>query len=114
MSNKKSESVQERLARIQRDTKEAKESSNETANLVSQLTHESDGEPDFDEIAKKLQARKEEVQDETKSNIKMTIYIEEPVAKSFMALCVKRGDQRRFATEAFKDFVRKKTKELDL
>ena len=60
--SKHRETAQERIARMQRERqqaeKEAKESkSTQTAELVGQLTHESDGEPDFAELAKKLEER---------------------------------------------------------
>ena len=82
---------------------------------MSQLTHESDGEPDFTEIAKKLEKRKaQEIKGENAGHVKMTIYIEENLAKAFNALCTKRGQQKEYANQALADFVAKKIKELDL
>lgn len=113
MSNK--ESVKEKLERLKREKEAAaKSGSGENTELVSQLTHESDGEPDYAEIAAKLKQRHEDIVSTSPEWVKFTIYLDRPVAEAFKALCVKHGDQRRYATEAFKDFVRKKTRELDI
>lgn len=119
MSNKKNETVAERLARMQREKEEAEAKSKagekEPASLVSQLTHEDNGEPDFSEIAKKLQERKEqEAKGENEGFVKMTIYIREDIAASFNALVTKRGQQKEFANQALKDFVAKKIREMGL
>ena len=57
--SKKNETAKERLARMQREKEEAearaKASEKEGSSLVSQLTHETSGEPDFTEIARKLE-----------------------------------------------------------
>lgn len=111
MSNN-TETAAERLARLKREKEAAKEAGG--TDLVSQLTHESDGEPDFAELAEKLKNRKEGVEAAKPEWIKFTIYIDRPVAEAFQALCTERGDQRRYATAAFADFVKKKSKELGL
>ena len=119
MSNQK-ETVKERLARLQREKEEAEAKAkaeageNDPASLVSQLTHETDGEPDFAQLAEKLKSRKEEETPASTETVKFTIYIDKPVAEAFQALCVKRGDQRRFATEAFAEFVKRKVRELNI
>lgn len=113
MNNKK-ETAAERLERMQREKQAAKEQ-NDTANLVSQLTHESDGEPDFTAIAEKLKERKaKEAKGENQGYTKMTIYIRDDIFDSFNALITKRGQQKEFANQAFSDFVSKKIRELDL
>ena len=118
--SKHRETAQERIARMQRERqqaeKEAKESkSTQTAELVCQLTHESDGEPDFAELAKKLEERKAmEAKGENEGHVKMTIYVEENLAKSFNALITKRGQQKQFINQAIRDFVQKKAKELGM
>lgn len=114
MSNK--ETVAQKLARLQRESGETTSVDPITnTDLVAQLTHEEAGEPDFTEIAKKLEERKaQEAKGENEGYVKMTIYIEENLAKSFNALITKRGQQKSFANEAFKDFVIKKSKELGL
>lgn len=112
----KNETAAERLARMKKDREAAmaKESS-EPTKLVEQLTHNSDGEPDFSELAKKLKKRQDkEKKSALTGAVKYTIYIDEDVAEAFQALCLKRGDQRRFANEAFVDFVKKKARELDI
>lgn len=116
MSNQK-ESVKDKLARLQREREEAsaKAKEEDSAGLISQLTHEASGEPDFAEIAKKLEERKaQEAKGENEGYVKMTIYIREDIAASFNALITKRGQQKEFANQAFKDFVAKKIRELGL
>ena len=89
-----------------------------TQDLVGQLTHQSSGEADFEEIAEKLKerqrAKKDPTLQESEQYVKYTIYVERPVAEAFQALCLKRGDQRRYANQAIKEFVEKKVKELGL
>lgn len=116
MSNQK-ESVKDKLARLQREREQAsaKAKEEDSNGLISQLTHESSGEPDFAEIAKKLEERKaQEAKGENEGYVKMTIYIREDIAASFNALITKRGQQKEFANQAFKDFVAKKIRELGL
>lgn len=85
------------------------------AELDGQPTHESGGEPDFAELAVKLEERKQkEARGENDGHVKMTIYVEENLAKSFNALITKRGQQKQFINEAIRDFVQKKAKELGL
>lgn len=114
MSNK--ETVAEKLARLQREKEEVSAAETiENTDLVGQLTHEDDGEPDFTEIAKKLEARKaQEAKGENEGYVKLTIYIREDIAASFNALITKRGQQKAFANEAFSDFVAKKIREIGL
>lgn len=120
MNKQKRETAQERIARMQRERQQAeaaaKESqSTQTTELVGQLTHESDGEPDFAELAVKLEERKQkEARGENDGHVKMTIYVEENLAKSFNALITKRGQQKQFINQAIRDFVQKKAKELGL
>lgn len=113
----KKESVQERLERMKREKEAAQEASKEkpNADLVSTLHHEKDGEPDFTEIAKKLQERKaQEAKGENEGHVKMTIYIRKDIADSFNALITKRGQQKEYANQAFADFIQKKSRELGL
>lgn len=114
MSNKQ-ESAAERLERMKREKAEAKNATNDTAELVGQLTHESDGKPDFTEIAKLLEQRKAtEAKGENEGFTKMTIYIRNDILQSFNALITKRGQQKEYANQAFSDFVEKKVRELGL
>ena len=112
----KKETVAEKLARLQRESGEtAPIDPIQSADLVEQLAHEDDGQPDFAELAKKLEERKaQEAKGENEGYVKMTIYIEENIANSFNALITKRGQQKAFANEAFADFILKKSKELGL
>lgn len=114
MSSK--ETVAEKLARLQRETGESASASPVTNDdLVAQLTHEDAGEPDFAEIAKKLEERKaQEAKGENEDHVKLTIYIRKDIADGFNALITKRGQQKAFANEAFADFIIKKSKELGL
>lgn len=111
--SKSKETTEERLARMKREQEEAK-ASNDTE-LVNHLTHESDGKPDFAAIVDKLSNRKEqEAKGENDDCVKMTIYIQEDIAKGFNALCVRRGDQKRHANQALADYIIRKSKELGL
>ena len=112
MSNNHKESAAERIARMKKEKEAARQ---DTPEIVNQLTHQDDGAPDFTEIAKKLQERKErEAKGENEGYVKMTIYIRQDVADSFNALITKRGQQKEYANEAFIDFVAKKVREIGL
>ena len=111
----KNETAAERIARMKRDQDAAKGSTRENSELVSQLTHESDGEPDFSELARKLEERQaKEAKGENEGHVKMTIYVREDVAKAFNALITKRGQQKEFVNQALTDFIQKKARELNL
>lgn len=111
-------SARDRIERLKREQEEAAAKGNTIAdtNLVEQLTHEDAGEPDFAKLAKKLEERKEAEKKPSanENTVKFTIYVEKDIANAFKAICTERGDQKRFATQAFSDFVIKKTKELGL
>ena len=114
----KKETAQERIERMKREKEEATAKAAQTtqnSGIVSQLTHESDGAPDFEDLAKKLEERKaQEAKGENEGHVKMTIYVEEKLARSFNALITKRGQQKEFVNQALRDFVQKKAKELGL
>lgn len=113
MSNKKNESALERLQREREEA--AKRKAGESSELVSQLTHENAGEPDFSAIAEKLEERKaQEAKGENDDYVKMTIYIRKDLARGFNALITKRGQQKEFANQAIADFVAKKIREIGL
>ena len=88
----------------------------EDSGLVEQLAHEDAGQPDFAAIAQRLKETQEVEKEPSflEGTTKFTIYVDNDVAEAFKALCVKRGDQRRYATQAFADFISKKIKELGL
>lgn len=111
----KNETAAERLERMKREQQAAKEAKEPGSELVSQLTHESDGEPDFSEIAKKLAVRKaNEAKGENDDHVKMTIYVKSDLALAFNALITKRGQQKEFINQAIADFVTKKSRELGI
>lgn len=112
--SKNNESAIERLAKLKAE-KEAAKAAAKDSDLVSQLTHESTGEPDFSEIAQKLKERNSDGKESVMAGaVKYTIYIDKDIAEAFAALCMKRGDQRRYANEALADFVKKKARELGI
>lgn len=108
----------ERIAQMQRAKEEAASQGGtiEDSTLVDQLAHEDAGQPDFAAIADKLKANLDTEKEPSflEGTTKFTIYVDNDVAEAFKALCVKRGDQRRYATQAFADFISKKIKELGL
>lgn len=111
----KKETAAERIERMKREKEAASKETEKNAPLVQQITNEKSLEPDFAEIARKLKER----QDAEKTSalagaVKYTIYLDADVASAFQALCIKRGDQRRYANEAMKDFINKKARELDI
>lgn len=113
----KKETAQERLARMKKEKEQAQKANqgNEKVDLVGQLTHESDGAPDFSALAKKLEKRKEkEAKGENEGHTKMTIYVRDDIFRSFNALITKRGQQKQFINQALSDFIQKKSRELGL
>lgn len=83
------------------------------AEMMAQMTEQKDDSPDFATIAAELEERKQaEAKGENQGYIKDTIYIEESIYKSFNALCLKRGDKKKFTNQALADFVKKKYKEI--
>lgn len=109
--------VADKLARMRRDTDEVGAADQSAhADLVEQLAHEESGAPDFAAIAQKLRENQGAEKKPTflEGTTKFTIYVDNDVAEAFKALCVERGDQRRYATQAFAEFIEKKVKELGL
>ena len=113
----KKETAQERLARMKREKEAAQEANQDKQqpDLVGQLTHEADGEPDFSDLAKKLELRKaQEAKGENEGHTKMTIYVRDDIYRSFNALITKRGQQKQFINQALSDFIQKKSRDLGL
>ena len=111
--SKKTESAIERIKRLKEEQDAANQATAKDNDLLGQLTHESTGESNLAEIAKKLKQRQDEEKTSVMANtIKYTIYVDEDVAEAFNALCLKRGDQRKFVNQALREFVEKKAKEL--
>lgn len=112
MSNQK-ETTAERLARMKKEQEAAK--AGKDTELVGQLTHTSDGEPDYAEIAAKLQEQSgKQDKGANEDYIKMTLYVEKDVAAAFRALANRHGLQKEYTNAALRDFIAKKVKELGL
>ena len=70
---------------------------------------------DYNVLAAKIEAHKaKEAKSKNDGYVKMTIYVREDIARSFNALCTERGQQREFTNEAFRDFIKKKAKEMGI
>lgn len=114
----KNKDALERIEQMKRAKEEAaaQGGSIEDSSLVEQLAHEESGKPDFAAIAGKLKERQEAEKKPSflEGTTKFTIYVDNDIAEAFKAMCVNRGDQRRYATEAFEDFIIKKTNEMGL
>lgn len=111
MSNNR---INERLRKIEESKKKNQgKLSHAQQNVIDQMTEKKDDSTDFEAIAKELEARKQaEAKGENDGYTKDTIYIEDSIYKSFNALCLKRGDKKRFTNEALADFIKKKYKEI--
>ena len=116
MSTEKKETTQERLERMKREREAAaKKAGDADSSLVDQLTHTDTGEPNFAELARKLQERQEqEFKGENDNHVKLTMYIRKDIYDAFTALITKRGQQKEFCNQALADFVQKKAKELNI
>ena len=111
MSNK--ETMEEIRERLRREKEAARQNSGNKTEVVSRLAHEDHG-PDFAKIAEDLKRRHEEEKHSLNEGyVKMTIYVEENIAAAFNALCIKRGDQKKYLNEALADYVAKKHRELN-
>lgn len=83
------------------------------AEMMAQMTDKKDDTPDFSAIAEELEARKHsEAKGENDGYIKDTIYVEASIYKSFNALCVRRGDKKKFTNEALAQYVEREYKKL--
>lgn len=113
--DKKNASAIDRLAHMKKEQEAAKAAAPKETELVSQLTHENDGKPDFSALAAKLQERQEqEAKGENFNHVKMTMYIRQDIYDAFNALITKRGQQKEFTNQALSDFIQKKARELGL
>lgn len=109
------ETAQERMERLKREREEAKKAAAGGNDLIDQLTHESTGEPDFSELARKLAERQAtEAKGENYNHVKMTMYIRKDIYDAFNALITKRGQQKEFTNQALAEFVQRKARELNL
>lgn len=114
----KGKHASDRIEEMRRAKEEAAANGDTIADsgLVEQLAHEEPGKPDFAAIAEKLKERQgsEKKPSFLEGTTKFTIYVDNDVAEAFKAFCVNRGDQRKYATQAFEDFIIKMTKEMGM
>lgn len=81
--------------------------------VIQQIIHQEEEQPDFSKIAEELAQRHEEEKHSLNDGFqKDTIYIQEDIYKAFNSLCVKRGDKKQFVNEALADFIKKRYKEI--
>lgn len=106
----KRETPQERVERLRREKEEAKR---DNKTIIAQLTHEQDATADFEKITEEFQKLQEnKLPGANEGYTKDTIYIKDSLYKAFNALCINRGDKKKFVNEAIEDFVLKKYREL--
>ena len=106
----KNNKLQDRLAGLQQEKETIKGNSGK---VISGIINQEQETPDFAKIAEELQQRHaEEARSLNDGYVKMTIYVEENIAKAFNSLCVKRGDQKEYLNEALAQYVQKRYKEL--
>ena len=103
--------ITDKLNRIQQQ-KERLPQPSEKAELVNKILNQEEETIDMKAIAEALQEQREEQPGLNDGYRKDTLYIQEDLYEAFNALCVNRGDKKKFVNEALKDFVLKKYKEL--
>lgn len=109
-----SDRINERLKKLSESKKNNEDKQAQAqAEMRAHMTEQKDETPDYAKIAEELQKRHEEEAHSLNSeHVKMTIYVQEDIAAAFNALCLKRGDQKKYLNEALADFIVKKHKEL--
>ena len=106
----KNDKLQDRLAGLQKEKETIKSNTGKVINGI--ITQEQET-PDFAKIAEELQQRHaEEKHSLNDKHVKMTIYVEENIAKAFQSLCIKRGDQKEYINAALSDYIQKRYKEM--
>lgn len=109
MSNNK---INERLKQIAKSKDESKQTQAQ-AEMRAHMTEGKDESPDFAKIAAELQNRHARMKrSPNEGHVKDTIYIQKDILESFNALCLQRGDKKKYVNQALADFVLKKHKEL--
>lgn len=104
--------VNERLNSLQQQ-KEHFVQPGDKAELVNKMMNQEKETIDMKAIAEALQEQhKEKAQGLNEGFTKDTLYIENDIYDAFNALCVNRGDKKKYVNEALRDFVLKKYKEL--
>lgn len=109
--------IRQRLAEIEKQKSEP-DKKRKRPDVVQSIV---DGDADdnkLKEIAEELKKRKDEYDPISKDGtfkdnyVKDTIYIEKNIYEAFNALCLEYGDKKRYANQAFRDFVMKKHEEI--
>lgn len=103
--------ITDKLNRIQQQKEQLPQPS-EKAELVNKILNQEEETIDMKAIAEALQEQREEQPGLNDGYRKDTLYIQEDLYEAFNALCVNRGDKKKFVNEALRDFVLKKYKEL--
>ena len=107
--------IKKRLAEI---GKQKKETNKSRPDVVKSIVDGESEDSKLKEIAEELKKRKEEYDPLPKDGgfkenyVKDTIYIEKDLYEAFNALCLEYGDKKRYANQAFRDFVVKKHEEI--
>lgn len=107
----KNSKINERLNSIQQK-KEQFAHNGDKGELVTKIMNQEEEKVDMKAIAEALQEQREEQPGLNVGYRKDTLYIQEDIYNAFNALCVNRGDKKKFVNEAIQDFVLKKYKEL--
>ena len=107
----KNNKINERLNSLQQK-KEQLTNSGDKGELVTKIMNQEEEKVDMKAIAEALQEQREEQPGLNDGYRKDTLYIQEDIYNAFNALCVNRGDKKKFVNEALEDFVLKKYKEL--
>lgn len=104
----KQNKINDRLNGIQKQ-----ELGGDRSDFVEKLVNHDVETIDMAAIAEQLQQqRSEEPVSANDGYTKDTLYIENDLFRAFNALCVKRGDKKKFVNEAIRDFVLKKYREM--
>lgn len=103
--------ITDKLNRLQQQKEQLPQPS-EKAELVNKILNQEEETIDMKAIAEALQEQREEQPGLNDGYRKDTLYIQEDLYEAFNALCVNRGDKKKFVNEALRDFVLKKYKEL--
>lgn len=107
--------IKQRLAAIE---KQKKKEEKKRPDVDKSIVDGDAADNKLTEIAVELKKRKDEYNPRSKGSgfrdnyVKDTIYIERDIYEAFNALCLEYGDKKRYANQAFKDFVIKKHGEI--
>ena len=107
--------IKQRLAEIEKQKNEAEKN---RPDVVTSIVDGETADNKLKAIAEELKKRKDEYDPRAKDGgfkdnyVKDTIYIEKDIYEAFNALCLEYGDKKRYANQAFRDFVMKKHEEI--